>query len=267
MVNDINTLVLSRSPKDLFPPLPENHKTELANYLDEFGTFMKAIIKETESDKARKALEKSFVFKPSKQYPKEAEDMLLPILMAIYRVISYPDIFYDMTLTHIVTITEAFLGEFLVHVLTFNPNILKSENTITYKEVLSFLSIQKLIGQLSTETVGKIIDGNIDQIAKGINQKFSVDFCSFKDFDYIRESFYRRNIIVHNNARTDKKYCSKVPNSHIGKKIKTDSKYVNQLFDAVGAFIDYTDEKFSKKFKYERVPNNNALIYFKGKSN
>jgi hypothetical protein len=255
LVNDINTLVFNRSPEEILPPIPDNFKKEYWEYFGEFIDFLRGAIKEEKSKK------KDWTFEASKEYPEEIKKLLVPILLSILRMSKYPSIFYNMTLTHLITISEAFLNDFFSMVLISNPNMLKSGKLVNYEVILSFSSINKLVNHLAGEISKEILDENIDEVAKKINRRFSINISKFPNFDIIREAFYRRNVIVHNNCVADKKYCQKVKNSKIGQEIETDFKYMERAFNEVGKFIDYLDEKFSKKLRYERNPTINALLH------
>lgn len=263
MVNDINTIVFNRSPKDILPPIPDNFRKEFGEYVGEFMDFSTGVGKEIGEleIKRKRAGKKVWTFETSKHYPEEMQKLLISMLFSMYRTFKYPSIFYNMTLTHLITISEAFLNDFFMRVFVSNPNMLKSEKLVSYEVILSFSSINELVKHLASEMTKQILEENIDVVANKINQKFSIDLSKYPNFDVIREAFYRRNVIVHNNCIADRKYCQKVKNSKIGQNIETDFKYMERMFNEIGKLIDYIDEKFSKKLKYERKPIVNALLH------
>lgn len=258
MVGDINALVFNRPPKDILPPVPKEFRKEFWEYIDEFMDFMGGVIRETERKKSKK---QEWLFKTSKQYPEEIQKLLIPTLLSIYRTFKYPSVFYNMALTQLITLSEDFLSGFIQTVLVSNPNMLKSEKMVTYEAILSFSSMKKMENYLADEISKEILEENIDKMAEKINRRFSIDISKFIGFEMIREAFYRRNVIVHNNCVADEKYCQKVKKSKIGQQIETDFKYMERAFDEIGKFIDYMDDNFSKKFKYERTSISNRLLY------
>lgn len=263
MVNDINTIVFNRSPKDILPPVPDEYKKEFVEYMGEFMDFFTGVREEIDKlvIKGKRREKKEWAFETSKRYPQEIEKLLVPMLLSIYRTFKYPSIFYNMALTHLITISETFLNDFFVDVLVSNPNMLKSEKLVKYEVILSFPSKKVLVKHLANEMTKQILEENIDEVANKINQRFSIDLSKYPNFDAIREAFYRRNVIVHNNCIADRKYCQKVTDSKIGEKIETDFKYMERTFKEIGKFVDYIDEKFSKKLKYERKPISNMLLH------
>ncbi len=258
MVKDVNTFVFSRKIEELMPKI--GNRREFVEYINEFAKFMANVVDEVQKspDKSGKR-----TFIPSKLYSDEIQSYLFPFFEAALRMMTYPRILYDMTVVHIITTLEAFLSDFLVCVFLNNYDTLKSEKMVSYEVVFSFSSMEKLAEHLADEMTKKIIDENIDEVAKQIQQRFSVDVSQFKDFGFIRESCCRRNVIVHSNAMIDKKYLQKIQKGKIGDKLNSDLKYTEKLFDAVGQFIDYLDSKFSEKFGYERHLESNHLLFIR----
>ena len=166
-----------------------------------------------------------------------------------------------MALTHVITTFEAFLNDFLVAIFTQRPNTLKSQNTVTFEQILSFSSMKQLINELSITRTRNILNENIDTIAKNLKDTFSIDITTLDGFDIIREACYRRNIIIHNKGITDKKYCDQIPNSEIGVTLLTDSQYVGDVITAAGLFIDGLDKCFSSKIRYSKDPTANRILH------
>ena len=166
-----------------------------------------------------------------------------------------------MVATHSIAIFESFLSDFLTAIFTLRPNTLKSENTATYKDILSFSSRKKLIGHLASNRAEKILEGDLYRdVADKLNKMFSIDISKFDKFNIIYEAFCRRHVIVHNDGVTDKEYCKKIPNSKIRMHLSTDLQYIETLLTTMGHFIDYLDSYFSRKMRYRRNPAENRLL-------
>jgi len=261
-VRDIDTYILHRPQQranDIFAGVPDRIKSELMQYFGEFIEFGKKVAKEVEESKPTEG-KRAWVFKPEKSYPREVQQHLIPLLVALYRPIRYPDLLYNMALTHAIAIFESFLSDFLVAIFTLRPNTLKSANTATYEDILSFSSMKQLINQLANSRANKILSGNIYEVADDLKKLFSIDISGFDKFAIIHEAFCRRHIIVHNDSITDRKYCEKIPSSQIGVRLSTDFQYIETLFTTIGQFIDYLDGCFSRKMRYKRNPIVNQLL-------
>lgn len=264
IMRDVNTLLLTRTPHEILSPIIEQYEPKekarafLNEFLDYFGTIIEAAQRYGKDDRNESKHLPNWNWQ--EKYPKDFGEMLWPILVSAYRTVTQHDLFFDMILTHAVTVFEDFLKDFLMFAFLSNPNRLKSENTITYKQVLSFKSIQELRNHLATDKVNKIFDRSIDDVAKQVKKLFSIDFTLSNDFHIVREASYRRNVIVHNAGIIDNTYHRKLPNSKIGAELHTDFNYMETLFDAIGRFIDFLDDRFSVELKYDRQGGHNALL-------
>ena len=248
-----------RFMSDIVRKMPDNIKTEFLEYTREFGEFVREYATEVQRHPTKGKLERKF--RPRKDYPKEVIEYLFPFLIAAYKPVRYPRFLYDMAVTHTIAIFESFLNDFLVAIFTLRPNTLKSQNTTTYEEILSFSTRKKLIGHLASNRAEKILEGDLySDVADKLNKTVSIDISKFDKFNIIYEAFCRRHVIVHNDGVTDKEYCKKISNSQIGKRISTDLQYIETLFTTIGQFIDYLDGCFSHKMRYRRNPLENRLL-------
>ena len=248
----------TRDIVDMVPDMPSNIKREFAEYAREFAEFLEECV--TEGQRLPTKGKRAWKFRPQKDYPKEVKKYLFPLIRVLLKPIRYPRFLYDMTVTHTIAIFESFLTDFLVAIFTLRPNTLKSENTATYEDILSLSSMKQLIAHLASNRAGKILEGDLYEVADKLNKAFSIDIFRFEKFDIIYEAFCRRHIIVHNDGVTDKEYCKKMPNSKIRVRLSTDLPYIETLFTTIGQFIDYLDDCFSRKMRYRRNPIANELL-------
>ena len=258
-VKDFDIYIRHRRTQDMVPDIPNNIETQFEEYVGEFVEFFEGVVSEVIGHTPIKG-ERTWEFKPQKKYPKEVVEYMIPFLLAFHKRIRYPEFLYNMALTHTIAFFESFLNDFLVAIFTLRPNTLKSENTATYEEILSFSSREKLIGHLASNRAEKILDGGPYEVVKNLNEIFSIDISKFDKFNTIHEAFCRRHIIVHNDSVTDKEYCNKIPNSQRGKRLSTDLQYIETLLTTMGEFIDYLDDRFSRKMRYRRNPRANQLV-------
>lgn len=259
-VKDFDIYIRHRRTQDLIPDIPKNIETQFEEYVEEFVEFFGGVAREVIGHTPIKG-ERTWEFKPQKKYPKEVVQYMIPFLLAFSKPIRYPEFLYNMALTHTIAFFESFLNDFLVAIFTLRPNTLKSENTATYEEILSFSTRKKLIGHLASNRADKILEGDLyADVADKLNKAFSIDVSKFDKFNIIHEAFCRRHIIVHNDSVTDKEYCNKIPNSQRGKRLSTDLQYIETLLITMGEFIDYLDGCFSRKMRYKRNPIVNQLL-------
>jgi len=245
--------------------VPANIKDEFHQLLGEFLTFWGDFLKETEDLRKKSTRvkgERQREFKPKKKYSEETHKYLFPYLEIAAKFVKYAGFLYNMVVTHTIAIFESFLTEFLVAIFTLRPNTLKSGDTATYEDILSFPSMKELRSYLASNRAEKILEGDLyDNVADKLNKTFSIDIAKFNKFNIIYEAFCRRHVIVHNDGVTDKKYCEKVPNSKIDVYLLTDLPYIETLLTTIGQFIDYLDGCFSRKMRYKRNPLANQLLH------
>ncbi|MFC1998842.1 hypothetical protein ACFLVR_04270 [Chloroflexota bacterium] len=197
----------------------------------------------------------------SRKYPEEMNDLMVPALLTSMKPLRYPEFLFNMALIYIITRFEAFLSDFLFAIYSYNVDALKSDKEVMWKEALSFDDMNDLVNHLSRLKVKDIMSENIDSIAKMLLGQFDVDLNKFDRFHVIREASYRRNTVVHNESRADQKYCERISGTELGIKLKTDLEYIDTLLTSIGHFIDYIDDQFSHKFKYQRDEKSNSLLH------
>jgi len=244
--------------------VPANIKDEFHQLLGEFFPFWGDFLKETEDFRKKSTRvkgERQREFKPKKKYSEETHKYLFPYLEIAAKFVKYSGFLYSMVVTHSIAIFESFLSDFFTAIFTQRPNTLKSGNIATYEDILSFSSTKELISHLAMERTKKILEGDLQHdVAKKLNEIFSIDISRFDKFDIIYEAFCRRHIIVHNDGVTDNEYCRKVPNSRNNEYISTDLQYIETLLTTMGQIIDYLDGYFSRKMRYRRNPLVNKLL-------
>lgn len=247
------------SQLEIFQDMPDNIKTEFLQYFEEFAGILREFIDEVQEPPSKDKIERKSKFR--KDYSQEVTKYLFPFIIALLKPVRYPQFLYDTAVTHTVAIFESFLSDFLATVFTLRPSTLKSENTATYEEILSFSSRKELINRLASNRAEKILEGDLKHnVAKKLNDVFSIDICAFDKFEILYEAFCRRHVIVHKDGVTDKEYCQKIPNSKIGVEVSTDLQYVETFLMTIGQFIDYLDGCFSRKMRYRRNPFVNQLL-------
>jgi hypothetical protein len=150
---DFDAYINQLGTKFLSDKVAANIKNEFYQLLEEFYTFSSDILKETENrtEKFTRVIgEIEWEFKPTKKYSEETHKYLWPFIEIATKFVKYSGFLYSMVVTHSIAIFESFLSDFLTAIFTLRPSTLKSENTATYENILSFSSRQKLIGHLAS---------------------------------------------------------------------------------------------------------------------
>ena len=183
----------------------------------------------------------------------------------------------NMFLVYAFCIFEAFMSDMLVKLFKIKKEILHIKNgkTLKYEVVLSAHNMNDLIKHLVNEVVNEIkmnlceLDiffrskfkinladelanlSNADTIEIG-DLNYFYDYSKFKGrncWKDLIEFQERRNIVVHNNSKVDKKYNDLTnSNKKIGEKIITSGQEIYQLFIQMSLFINEICICFIDKF-------------------
>ena len=76
--------------------------------------------------------------------------------------------------------------------------------------------------------------------------KFNINFNNFEKWDSVVEASLRRNLIIHNQSKTDNKYCEQTGHKKLGALLKTDIKYIKNTSNALIEFIKFTSNNIQK---------------------
>ncbi len=161
----------------------------------------------------------------------------------------------EMALSYLISHQEAFLKDYIFEILVHRKYLLRSGTTITFEEVNNHSSMKALISFLSQKEVDVIGHGSIDDAAEYIKKKFNIDMTEHAKWDELREANYRRNIIIHNRAKTNDIYCRKTGYKHRNKHLTTSNKYVLDSVETVKSVIEFLHEKIELKLKLKKGPN------------
>lgn len=183
----------------------------------------------------------------------------------------------NMFLVYAFSIFEAFISDMLTKLIYFKKELLHIKNgkTIKYEDILTARNMSDLINYMANEIVQEIkmnlrdLDiffrskfkinladelanlSNADTIETG-DLNYFYDYNKFKGkncWKDLIEFQERRNIIVHNNSKVDKKYNDLTnSNKKIGDKIITSGQEIYQLFIQMTLIINEICTCFTNKF-------------------
>lgn len=153
--------------------------------------------------------------------------------------------FAEMALVYLVTRLEAFLKDYFAEYLLQDPRRLRSSNTLTYEQALSFSSMTALKRGLADREAEKLGYGSIDDVAQAMEKRFSVRLSEFPNWTTVREMVYRRNLLVHNKGIVNDVYRSKM--GYRGKEavLKVDAEYLAASSSQLLEFFDFVHTELS----------------------
>lgn len=155
----------------------------------------------------------------------------------------------EMVLSYLVSHLESFIKDYLLEVLLSNPNMLKTNATLTYAEALSHTSIKQLRRSLAKKEVDALGYGSIDDVSTYFQKRLNIDLGRYGAWDALREAIYRRNIVVHNQGRVNDVYKRKVGRAGGSTIIHTDLAYVDSVATTILEFIAFVHKEIEAKFK------------------
>lgn len=135
---------------------------------------------------------------------------------------------------------ESFLTYYFMWLIEKYPQKYLSEKCIKYSEVLRY-DYENLQKELSLDTANSIMGQPLDEWWKTIkSHKFDLSLLS-EHMPSFTETYYRRNLIVHNNGKVNRQYLNgiKAPEGkyRLGETLPTDQQYVLNAFDTVMIII------------------------------
>jgi len=165
-------------------------------------------------------------------------------------------------LIYAISIWESFLREYLRVILLYNWEILrevKKEYKISYGELLERLQDYETLDDLRSELIDdylyKLFHKSIDKIADELKRLMLIELKEFPKWKELREAYYRRNIITHNNGIINRVYCKEVglKDCKIGKEVEVTPEYLRNISSIISDFIDYVHRTICEKYKLDIV--------------
>ncbi len=158
-----------------------------------------------------------------------------------------------MGLIYLFSLFEAFNKDFF-QILFFNkPYLMKSKNKkLDYETLLSFSEINELHEFLSHKEVDKYGYNDINDLSKLLLEDFNINLED--DFEYwkgLRENYYRRNIIVHNDGKISRIYLNKLdlPDEQLNIELKSDNMYLGECCRNIQNYMTFISDSIRRKFK------------------
>ena len=171
------------------------------------------------------------------------------ILLSAFSDSRFSSFFSEMILSYAVAHQEAFIKDAIYTVLVNRRNLLKDKGTITHEKLLSYENLDDIVKELAKKQSDSLGYGNIVDDAKDyFLKKFNVKLDSFSHWEKLRESVFRRNLIIHNRGVINDKYIKATNYSGEFKKLDTDIQYVIDAIDRIRNFVGFCTDALISKF-------------------
>jgi len=160
-----------------------------------------------------------------------------------------------MSMIYLFSLFEAFNKDFFQILFLNKPYLMKSKNQkLDYETLLAFSDINELHEYLSHKEVVKYGYYDIDELSKFLIETFNLNL--EEDFEYwkeLRENYYRRNIIVHNDGKISKIYLKKLalPEEKLNKELNIDKFYLGTCCRNIKNYMSFISESIRRKFNIE----------------
>jgi len=160
-----------------------------------------------------------------------------------------------MSMIYLFSLFEAFNKDLFQALFLNKPYLMKSKiKELDYETILGFSDINDLHEYLSHKEVDKYGYYDIDELSKFLVETFNISL--EEDFEYwkeLRENYYRRNIIVHNDGKISKVYLKKLalPEEQLNKELITDKFYLGDCYRNIKNYMDIISESIRKIFNIE----------------
>ena len=147
---------------------------------------------------------------------------------------------------------EAFNKDYFQELYNNMPHLMKSKkNALNAEDLLEFKTMEDLHKHLALKEVEKFGYLNIDEIADLLDNKFKIDLRKdLKSWLVLRESYYRRNIIVHTDGKVSITYLEKCPSEKLklGQELLCDIEHIWKRHSDLQSYMDFIHKSIEKKF-------------------
>lgn len=180
----------------------------------------------------------------------DLSDKVTKIAMGYLANQQHQTILAEMVLIHLFSYLEALLTDYLATIYLHRPSMMAGAGKIDIELALSFKSMKKMKERLAQRESRKISYGNIDDFDKYFRDKFNLDIRTFSGWQELREAYFRRNVIVHNQGRINEQYLKAVSGKmYLDQFLLTDTGYVSQKTELVIEFVSFFHAKVLSGFK------------------
>jgi hypothetical protein len=164
---------------------------------------------------------------------------------------SYEEMYKQMVLCRGVDMYLTYLTELLRLVFSVKPEIMKSNEQVTYESILEHSTIDDLVGWLIEEKVTKLSHHGVAKLSEFFEKRLGLAlFTNPACAEGVAKLVEIRNIIVHNRGIVNQLFLDRVPGwlGKIGEAIVVRDKEITKMLVFLAAAAGDTDERARDKF-------------------
>ena len=159
----------------------------------------------------------------------------------------------NMTLVYLLALFEGFNKKFFLTLLLNKPEQMKNrKKTMNYEKLLEFDSLENLHKHLAKKITNDLGYKDIDEFNNFLSEQYKIDLDKeFIKWEALRDNYYRRNIIVHNDGRISDLCIKKLnisPNLLNSKPIMNID-YFAEASNNIKTYMDFIFTSIKEKFK------------------
>lgn len=180
---------------------------------------------------------------------KRANELIDTIMNVGMYTTRIPMFIREMSVVYLVASFENFLATAMSLAMTFKPDILKqSDKKLDYREIVAYDTIEGLLSSIINDEVEAVFFKDIEDINGYLKQKFNLNFSKRPDWPKLKEIFYRRNLIIHNDLRPNDIYREKTGYKGKDDRLDITEGYMVRAFRLFERYSNEVDKHFMAKF-------------------
>lgn len=161
----------------------------------------------------------------------------------------FPTFLGEMSLVYLVSMFEEFLKSTLRNIFMEKAESLKSmKKSISYEEIFDCKNMQELKDRVIDKEIDAIINEGIEEIEDYLKERFDLELGKNNDWKAFKERFYRRNIVIHNNAFPNEKYREKTGYDGEQVRLSIDREYLTKSIELFRIYSKIIRDSFVSKF-------------------
>jgi hypothetical protein len=177
---------------------------------------------------------------------KKLEQEVFLAMKGFSKAVERSELLRRNSLVSLLSAAEWAFSESIYAYLREHPQLVtqNSEKVFTYREILSFGSVEDIAEQLIQTRIRKLTNDNIVGWIHFLDNQLKIDLEMFDEelIKILKEIFARRNLIVHNGSQASQSYVKKfkdliAPKTKAGTGLRVDANYFDRSAEIVETFF------------------------------
>jgi len=154
-----------------------------------------------------------------------------------------------MSLVYLISKFEGFLAKNLEILFTRIPDtIIRKNKNASFEIIFKSKNLDEIIDRVIGDEISKIFRKDIEDINDDYKEFAKLDLSKEIDWTQLKEFFYRRNIILHNNGKTNLIYKEKTGSTANKVQLSVDEDYLLKAIDLFEKYSNIVATHFKNKF-------------------